>query len=272
VISLDEMRKLVDRLNEYAYKYYVLDDPVVSDKEYDELYDKLSALEEQTNTVLPDSPTIRVGGEVLKGFVTHEHLAPLWSLDKAKTSSELISWDNRVKRLLGEGELSIEYVLEYKFDGLTLNLTYDNGHLVQAATRGNGVVGESILEQVKTIKSIPLIIPFKGKIEVQGEGLMKLSVLDEYNKTAEEPLKNARNAAAGALRNLDTKVTAGRKLSAFFYSVGYYEGIEFDTHMEMLDFLKENRFPVSNYIKVFNTFNLYICRVSIKLVQYLQVT
>jgi DNA ligase (NAD+) len=255
VISLDEMRKLVDRLNEYAYKYYVLDDPVVSDKEYDELYDKLSALEEQTNTVLPDSPTIRVGGEVLKGFVTHEHLAPLWSLDKAKTSSELISWDNRVKRLLGEGELSIEYVLEYKFDGLTLNLTYDNGHLVQAATRGNGVVGESILEQVKTIKSIPLIIPFKGKIEVQGEGLMKLSVLDEYNKTAEEPLKNARNAAAGALRNLDTKVTAGRKLSAFFYSVGYYEGIEFDTHMEMLDFLKENRFPVSNYIKVFDNIN-----------------
>jgi DNA ligase (NAD+) len=249
------MRKLVDRLNEYAYKYYVLDDPVVSDKEYDELYDKLSALEEQTNTVLPDSPTIRVGGEVLKGFVTHEHLAPLWSLDKAKTSSELISWDNRVKRLLGEGELSIEYVLEYKFDGLTLNLTYDNGHLVQAATRGNGVVGESILEQVKTIKSIPLIIPFKGKIEVQGEGLMKLSVLDEYNKTAEEPLKNARNAAAGALRNLDTKVTAGRKLSAFFYSVGYYEGIEFDTHMEMLDFLKENRFPVSNYIKVFDNIN-----------------
>ncbi|MDI9475433.1 MAG: NAD-dependent DNA ligase LigA [Natronincolaceae bacterium] len=255
MISLDEMRKLVDRLNEYAYKYYVLDDPVVSDKEYDELYDKLSALEEQTNTVLPDSPTIRVGGEVLKGFVTHEHLAPLWSLDKAKTSSELISWDNRVKRLLGEGELSIEYVLEYKFDGLTLNLTYDNGHLVQAATRGNGVVGESILEQVKTIKSIPLIIPFKGKIEVQGEGLMKLSVLDEYNKTAEEPLKNARNAAAGALRNLDTKVTAGRKLSAFFYSVGYYEGIEFDTHMEMLDFLKENRFPVSNYIKVFDNIN-----------------
>jgi DNA ligase (NAD+) len=117
------------------------------------------------------------------------------------------------------------------------------------------VVGESILEQVKTIKSIPLIIPFKGKIEVQGEGLMKLSVLDEYNKTAEEPLKNARNAAAGALRNLDTKVTAGRKLSAFFYSVGYYEGIEFDTHMEMLDFLKENRFPVSNYIKVFDNIN-----------------
>ncbi len=252
---MEEMKELVDRLNEYAYKYYVLDDPVVSDKEYDELYDRLSALEEQTDTVLPDSPTIRVGGEVLKGFTTHEHLAPLWSLDKSKTPSELVSWDNRVKRLLRESKLPIEYVLEYKFDGLTLNLTYDNGHLVQAATRGNGVVGESILEQIKTIKSIPLIIPFKGKIEVQGEGLMKLSVLEEYNKIAEEPLKNARNAAAGALRNLDTKVTARRRLSAFFYSIGYYEGIEFNTHMEMISFLRENRFPVSDYIKVFDNIN-----------------
>jgi len=249
---LEEMRELVDKLNDYAYKYYVLDDPIVSDREYDELYDKLLALEKQTDTILPDSPTIRVGGEILEGFTTHEHLAPLWSLDKSKTPSELISWDNRVKRLLRGSKLPIEYVLEYKFDGLTLNLTYDNGRLVQAATRGNGVVGESILEQVKTIRSIPLTIFHRGKIEVQGEGLMKLSVLEEYNKIADEPLKNARNAAAGALRNLDPRVTAKRRLNAFFYSVGYYEGIEFSTHMDTIEFLRENRFPVSDYVRVFN--------------------
>ncbi len=252
---MEEMRKLVDELNEYAYRYYVLDDPIISDREYDKLYDKLLDLEEQTGTILSDSPTIRIGGDILKGFTSHEHLALLWSLDKCKTPAELISWDNRVKRLLGGRKLPIEYVLEFKFDGLTLNLTYDEGHLVQAATRGTGAVGESILEQVKTIKSIPLTIPYKGRIEVQGEGLMKLSVLDEYNEIAEEPLKNARNAAAGALRNLDPKVTAKRKLSAFCYSVGYYEGIKFNTHMEMINFLRENRFPVSDYIKVFDNIN-----------------
>ena len=252
---MEEMRKLVDELNEYAYRYYVLDEPIISDREYDELYDKLLSLEERTDTILPDSPTIRIGGDVLKGFTSHGHLALLWSLDKCKTPAELISWDNRIKRLLGERKLPIEYVLEFKFDGLTLNLTYDEGHLVQAATRGTGAVGESILEQVKTIKSIPLTIPYKGRIEVQGEGLMKLSVLDEYNEIAEEPLKNARNAAAGALRNLDPKVTAKRKLSAFCYSVGYYEGIKFNTHMEMINFLRENRFPVSDYIKIFDNIN-----------------
>jgi len=260
---LDEMRKLVDKLNEYSYRYYVLDEPIVSDKEYDELYDQLVVLEKKTNTVLPDSPTIRVGGEVLKGFKTHEHLAPLWSLDKCKTPEELISWDIRVKRLLQNSLLPIEYVMEFKFDGLTLNLTYEGGQLVQAATRGNGIVGEGILEQVKTIKSIPLIIPYKEKIEVQGEGLMGLSVLEEYNKIAPEPLKNARNAAAGALRNLDPKVTATRKLDAFCYNVGYYEGIEFNTHMEIIDFLKNNRFPVSKYVKKFDNINDVIDEINI---------
>lgn len=246
------MRKLVDKLNEYAYRYYVLDDPIVSDKEYDELYDRLVNLEKETDTVLPDSPTIRVGGQVLDGFTSHEHLTPLWSLDKCKTPAELMAWDGRVKRLLEGSGLPLQYVLEFKFDGLTLNLTYDKGHLIQAATRGNGRIGESILEQVKTIRSIPLTIPYKGTIEVQGEGLMGLSVLDQYNETAEEPLKNARNAAAGALRNLDPRVTAGRKLSAFCYNVGYHEGIDFNSHIEIMDFLRENRFPVSNYIKVFD--------------------
>lgn len=256
--SMERLRQLVDILNEYSYQYYVLDEPVVSDKEYDQLYDELVLLEKELNTVLEDSPTIRVGGDVLKNFKAHNHLAPLWSLDKCKTPEELISWDLRVRRLLEGSGVPIEYVMEYKFDGLTLNLTYNNGQLVQAATRGNGTTGEGILEQVKTIKTIPLTIPHKGRIEVQGEGLMGLSVLAAYNKTALEPLKNPRNAAAGALRNLDPKVTAKRKLSAFCYNVGFYEGIDFNTHMEILAFLKANKFPVSNYTKKFDTIHQVI--------------
>ena len=132
-----------------------------------------------------------------------------------------------------------EYSLEYKFDGLTLNLTYEGGQLVGAATRGNGEVGEEIFEQVRTIRTVPLSIPFTGRMEVQGEGIMRLSALERYNKTASDPLKNARNAAAGALRNLDPKVTAKRNLDAFFYNVGYIEGKELRNHHEMRAFWKK---------------------------------
>ncbi len=247
--KIARMKELIEALNIHNYNYYVLDKPVISDKEYDKLYDELVALEEETGETLSDSPTLRVGGDPLKGFQPHRHVAPLWSLDKAKACEELTTWDARIKRLLeGEG-LPLEYVVEYKFDGLTINLTYEEGQLVQAATRGNGTVGEGILQQVKTIKTVPLSIPSLNRMELQGEGLMRLSVLDKYNDTAEEPLKNARNAAAGALRNLDPKVTAKRNLDAFFYNIGYIEGRSFETHMEMLEFLKDNRFPVSPYIR-----------------------
>ncbi len=246
----ERMKDLVKKLNEYGYHYYVLDKPLVSDKEYDALYDELLELEEKSQSVLSDSPTLRVGGQVLESFTPHRHAAPLWSLDKAQTSGEVRDWDRRVRRILGE-DIKLEYVLEYKFDGLTINLTYENGQLVQAATRGNGLVGEGILEQIKTIRSIPLSIDYLGKIEVQGEGLMALSVLDKYNETAKEPLKNARNAAAGALRNLDPRVTAGRRLDAFCYNIGYYEGIDFQSHMELIEFLRKNRFPVSDYTQLF---------------------
>ncbi|MBS4536994.1 NAD-dependent DNA ligase LigA [Clostridium sp. D2Q-11] len=253
------MEELVEKLNELNYYYYTLDEPKVSDKEYDELYNELTKLEEETGEVFPNSPTGRVGGEVLDKFQKHRHLSPLWSLDKSQSYEELRSWENRVERLINEYNNSHEdqlpkpkYVMEYKFDGLTINLTYNNGELVQGATRGNGEIGEAILPQIKTIKSIPLLIPHKGRMEIQGEGLMPLSVLEEYNKKAEEPLKNARNAAAGALRNLNPKVTAKRNLIGYFYNIGYMEGISFDTHLEMLDFLKENRLPVNNYIKTFD--------------------
>lgn len=136
-------------------------------------------------------------------------------------------------------------MVEYKFDGLTISLTYEGGVLVQAATRGNGEVGEAILEQVRTIRSVPLTIPFAGKLVVQGEGIMRLSALRAYNETAQEQLKNARNAAAGALRNLDPKVTARRKLDAFFYNISLLEGATLSDHLQMLSFLRENGFPVS---------------------------
>lgn len=142
----------------------------------------------------------------------------------------------------------VKYALEYKFDGLTINLTYEGGRLITGATRGNGIVGEDITPQIKTIRTVPLTIPFKGKMEVQGECYMKLSVLDEINKTTDEKLKNARNAAAGALRNLDPRITAKRRLDCYCYNVGYIEGKKLETQDEMLGFLRENGFTVSDYL------------------------
>ena len=244
---MQRMQELVDRLNTYARAYYVEDAPLISDGEYDALEAELIALERETGTVLPDSPTHRVGGEPLSKFEEHRHLGRLWSLDKVRTLDGIREWMDRVKKLLALAEDPL-YALEYKFDGLTINLTYENGILVQGATRGNGVTGEAILPQLKTIRSLPLSIPFQGRMEVQGECIMLLSVLNKYNKTAKEPLKNARNAAAGALRNLDPQVTAERNLSCFCYNVGYIEGKTLSDHREMIAFLRENGFPVSPFI------------------------
>lgn len=240
------MRPLVDRLNETAYAYYVLGEPVISDMQWDQLYDQLVALEKESGVILPDSPTHRVGAEPLKGLEEHTHLHRLWSMDKVQSISALEDWIRRAEKLAGENDL--QYFVEYKFDGLTLNLTYQDGRLVQAATRGNGVKGEAILPQAKTIRSVPLTIPYKGLLEVQGECIMRLSTLEQYNKTAKESLKNARNAAAGALRNLDPAETAARRLDAFFYQVGTIDNPPYDSQPGMLDFLRENGFPVSPYL------------------------
>ena len=245
---MDEMKALVERLNKYAYEYYVLDAPTIADAEYDSLYDKLTALEKSTGVVLADSPSMRVGGQLLEGFKKHRHIAPLYSLDKCKSFDELREWESRVEKLAGK----CTYSLEYKFDGLTLNLTYDGGYLVMAATRGDGTEGEEVLAQVRTISSVPLSIPFNGRMEVQGEAIMHLSTLEKYNETADEPLKNARNAAAGALRNLDPSVTASRKLDAYFYNVGYIEGMELENHGQMIEFLREQGFKVSDFEKRFD--------------------
>ena len=242
----ERMQELVKRLNETAYAYYVLDNPVISDMQWDQMYDELKRLEAETGIVLPDSPTRRVGGEPLKGFEEHTHITRLWSMDKVQSMEELDAWIERTEKLAEKEDL--QYYLEYKFDGLTLNLTYRNGELVQAATRGNGVTGEAILPQAKTIHSVPRTIPYKGLLEVQGECIMRLSTLEKYNKTAKEPLKNARNAAAGALRNLDPSVTASRHLDAFFYQIGTIENPPYDSQPGMLNFLRENGFQVSPYL------------------------
>lgn len=241
---MDEMRKLVDRLNEYAYRYYVLDDPAVSDAEYDALYDELLALEKSEGRVLDDSPTRRVGGRPLSGFSQVRHLGRLYSLDKCKSTEELKAW---LAKLGSDGRLP-RCSVEYKFDGLTINLTYRGGKLVRAATRGDGVIGEDVTEQVRTINSVPLSIPYTGTVEVQGEGIMRLSALAKYNSDPDVvPLKNARNAAAGAIRNLDPGETAKRRLEVVCYNVNYIEGKTFARGSEMIAFLKEQKFKVSDY-------------------------
>lgn len=239
---MDRMRELVDKLNEYAYKYYVLDDPSISDGEYDKLYDELVELEKEQGVVLNDSPTLKVGGEPLSKFVQYTHKSRLYSLAKCQSKEELMQWLNKMPENL--------FSVEYKYDGLTLNITYSGGELLRAVTRGNGEVGEDVTPQAMTIRTVPLSIPFKGEIEVQGECIMRLSELEKYNQSHSVALKNARNGAAGALRNLDPKVTAERKLDFFAYNVGYTPDKRFDTQMEIHDFLTENKFKVGEYIKL----------------------
>ena len=244
---MDRMRELVDILNKYAYEYYVLDNPTVSDREYDVLYDELVKLEKETGRVLFDSPTKRVGGEPVSAFKKHNHIERLYSLDKATTEEEIFAFDKRIRK---EDESEIIYTVEYKFDGLTICLTYEDGKFVRATTRGNGVTGEDVTGQVMTVKSFPLTIKEKGTLEVQGEAIMRLSVLDEYNKTADEPLKNARNAVAGAIRNLDPKVTEKRRVEIMFYNVNYSSERHFSSQTECVEFLRENGFKVHPFLSV----------------------
>ena len=243
---MDRMHELVKLLNEYSYQYYTLDNPTVADVEYDRLYDELLALEKATGVVLDDSPTQRVGDKSLKKFNTVKHLGRLYSLDKCQTKEALSEWLDKLVKLNGNKMPLCS--LEYKFDGLTINMLYKEGKLVRAATRGNGIEGEDVTEQVKTIRCVPLSIGYLGTVEVQGEGIMRLSELEKYNKKeGVVPLKNARNGVAGAIRNLDPKVTAERKLEVICYNVNYIEDREFASGKEMIDFLKENKFKISDY-------------------------
>ena len=248
---MNKMKELVEILNKYSYEYYVLDNPTVSDIEYDRLYDELKKLESETGIVLFNSPTKRVGGEPISSFKKHKHLQRLYSLDKATSLEEMLAFEKRINKDGGD----LEYTVEYKFDGLTICLTYEDGKFVRATTRGNGVEGEDVTAQVLTIKSFPLEIKEKGVFEIQGEAIMRLSVLESYNKTALEPLKNARNAVAGAIRNLDPKVTEKRKVEIMFYNVNYSSERQFNSQLESVNFLKENGFKVHPFLKICKGFN-----------------
>ena len=245
----EEMRTLVDTLNRWAHEYYVLDAPTVSDAEYDKLYSRLQQLERESGVRLFDSPTRRVGGEPVKAFARHEHIARLYSLDKAVTEDELNAFFTRV----GKVAENPAYTVEYKFDGLTMCLTYEGGRFVRATTRGNGAVGEDVTAQVLTIKSYPLSISYKGTLEVKGEAVIRLSVLDAYNKTAAEPLKNARNAAAGAVRNLDPAVTASRKPEILFYDVNYMSDPVLSSQEEAVAFLEREGFKTFHHVRLCKT-------------------
>ena len=244
--KIKKMEELIREIEKHNYNYYVLDNPTISDSEYDKLYYSLVDLEKETGIILPYSPTQRVGDTVLEGFTKKRHEVPLYSLNKVRDFSDLEEWCNDMRKV----DKTTDFAVEYKFDGLNLVIEYENGLFKSATTRGNGSIGEDVSLQVKTIKTVPLQIKFKGRLIVQGEGMMTNKSFAEYNKTATEKLKNPRNAVAGAIRNLDVKETAKRNLDFFCYSILLCEGEKFTTQKQMHEFLVENGFQTGNYFKI----------------------
>lgn len=227
----DDVKHLRDQLNDWSYRYYVLDDPAVPDAEYDRLFRQLQALERaHPELVTPDSPTQRVGDAPLDGFDEVRHEVPMLSLGNAFDDDELSAFDRRIRERLGS-EQAVVYVAEPKLDGLAVSLVYQNGHLVRGATRGDGQRGEDITANVRTIRSVPLTLRGTGLpalIEIRGEVVMTHAGFDALNRSQQEkglkPFANPRNAAAGSLRQLDSAVTAQRPLEFFAYSVARLEG------------------------------------------------
>ncbi len=247
---MDRQRELTDILNKWAYEYYVLDAPTVSDREYDRLYDELRELERESGVVYPDSPTRRVGGEPVKGFEKHTHIARLFSLDKAVSEDELSAFFTRVYKV----DPAAAFTVEYKYDGLTVCLTYRDGVFERATTRGNGTEGEDVTAQVLTVRSFPMKISYRGTLEVRGEAVIRLSVLEKYNAAhPEDALKNARNAAAGAVRNLDPKATAARGVEILFYDVNYMSDPVVSSQTEAMEFLRREGFKTYPFFRVCRT-------------------
>ncbi len=245
-----EIEKLAKEINEHNYRYYVLDAPVISDEEYDRLFRRLKELEEQHHYVLPDSPTQRVGAPPLEKFEKVRHQEPMLSLDNAFSHDEVREFDQRVKRFL-KSDSEIEYTVEPKYDGLAMELTFKRGLLDRASTRGDGYEGEDVTQNVKTIKAIPLKIEgvdtIPDEIDIRGEVYMDIDEFEKLNKEREktgEPLfANPRNAAAGSVRQLDSSITANRKLHMACYGVGYMKGIDFKSHSDFIAWLKKAHFP-----------------------------
>ena len=241
--KIERIHELVLYLNESSYAYYVLDDPKIEDSEYDKLYDELRELENETKYILKNSPTQRVGDVVLDKFEKSVHKAKMWSLDKVTSFESFELWHNKNLKASNENNLgSPSYIVVQKFDGVSINLIYENGEFIKASTRGNGEIGENVTEQAKTIKSIPLSINDMGSFEIRGEVIMTKEEFEKYNRVANIPLKNLRNGASGALRNLDVNETKKRKLDTFIYDVAYYDEGKFSTYFEILNFLKDNKF------------------------------
>ena len=243
-------RELIDIIKRHNYNYYTLDNPTISDGEYDKLYDELMSLEKELGVILPDSPTQKVGDTILKGFKKHYHKVPLFSLDKRQNEQDMRTWIRQVQEKYDKPK----FCLEYKFDGLRIAVTYRDGKLVNAATRGNGTVGEDVTNQVLTIKTLPLRIPYQGEVIVQGEAMMRNSVFEKYNRTHDVPLKNPRNGVAGAIRNLDVEVTKSRNIDLFFYDVAYIDDT-IKSQSQAHQFLIENGFCVYPYFQVFTDEN-----------------
>jgi len=252
-----EAKKKIDELKDVIRRhdrlYYVLNAPEISDSEYDRVYRKLKDLErEHPELMTADSPTQRVGGEPSKGFPTVKHMAPMLSMDNTYSAEEIRDFDRRVRRILKGRD--VEYVVELKFDGVSISLLYEKGIFVRGATRGDGENGEDVSGNLKTIRSIPLSFESSVKdipdvIEIRGEVYMAKKAFERINRAkeerGEEPFANPRNAAAGSLKLLDPKEVAKRGLEVFVWGVGYYEGVNFKEHTEVLDYLKDAGFKVN---------------------------
>jgi DNA ligase (NAD+) len=262
---MDRKRRGITNLSEYVeelkkkihyhnYRYYVLDEPEISDAVYDEIFKELEELErEYPQFITPDSPTQRVGAAPLAEFGTVEHHIPMLSLNSLSADKEVRDFDERVKRILGE---PVEYVAEPKIDGLAIELVYHNGVLSVGSTRGDGITGEDITQNLKTVKTIPLrIFSPVALLEVRGEVYMPLSRFKELNeelsRRGEKTFANPRNAAAGSVRQLDARITASRPLDFSSYAIGRAEGVKFDTHIEILAVLRKAGFKVNPLIRLY---------------------
>lgn len=248
----EEIEWLVKELNDHCYRYYVLDAPVISDARYDLLYRRLKELEDRYGYILPESPTRRVGAPPLDKFEKVRHTEPMLSLDNAFSDEDIREFDKRVKRLL-DTDADIEYTVEPKYDGIAIELTYRNGLLYKASTRGDGYEGEDVTRNIMTIKTVPLKIEgngdISGEINIRGEVYMDIEEFEKLNeqrrKIGEPLFANPRNAAAGSVRQLDPLITASRRLYMACYGVGTVRGLKFKSQADLIAWLREKRFPVS---------------------------
>ena len=255
---VERIQRLREEINRHNYLYYVLDRPEITDAEYDRLFDELANLEkEHPELVTPDSPTQRVGAPPLEAFKTVRHSLPMLSLSKVTSETEFLDFHRRVLELSGSSEQGLQYSVEPKFDGLAVELVYEKGILSLGATRGDGVVGENVTLNLKTIRSVPLRLRGNAapeRLEVRGEVIMTKEDFARLNKEREksgEPVfANPRNAAAGSVRQLDSGITRSRPLTLFAYGIGRIQGKELTNHRDTLYFLKELGFKVSEHIEL----------------------